>query len=133
MDLVEDLLKHGFGASNNGNTAQRYFQDPELSSEITEVDKELIRKCSIILKAMVSNKKINFLEFERYYQVTSELYVSLYAWYYMPVAVHKILMHCLQVISFCAEFESGLHFFPENQVFAIFLINFFFEKSQIMR
>ena len=36
-------------------------------------------------------------------------------------------------VVFYTESESGLHFFPENQVFEIFLINFFFEKSQIMR
>ena len=47
---------------------------------------------------MTSKKGINVLKFERYCQVTAELYVSLYAWYYMPVTVHKILLQDAKVI-----------------------------------
>ena len=61
--LVVDVPKHGCGTSNDGNTARKFFQDPELTSEITGVNKELIRRFSIILQAMAFNKSINVLRF----------------------------------------------------------------------
>ena len=36
-------------------------------------------------------------------------------------------------LNFCAESELGLYCFPENQVFHIFLIEIFLEKSQIRK
>ena len=46
-------------------TARKFFKDPELTSEITGFNKELIRKFSIIVQ-MASNKRINALKLERY-------------------------------------------------------------------
>lgn len=45
MGLIVDVPKAGFGNSNDGNTARRFFSNPELSAEITKIDVELIKKC----------------------------------------------------------------------------------------
>lgn len=49
MGLLVDMPKCGFGTTNDGNTARRFFENPELSSNITGVDKQLIYKFGIIL------------------------------------------------------------------------------------
>lgn len=96
--LLIDIPKPGFGNTNDGNTARRFFADPALSSTITGIDQNLIYRCSIILKALNSNYPINSSLFGQYAFETAELYVNLYAWYPMPPTVHKILMHSKEVI-----------------------------------
>ena len=98
VGLIVDVPQHGSGTSNNGNTARRFFQDPELTSGITGVDKVLIEKFGIILQAMTSGKRIDSIKFEEYCEETAKLYVSLYEWFKMPVTVHKVLIHGAKVI-----------------------------------
>ena len=57
MGLIVDVPKAGTGTSNNGNTAQRLFQNPELISETTRVDNKLVRRFSMILQAIASKKR----------------------------------------------------------------------------
>lgn len=37
MGLRVDFLKPGFGSSNDGNTARRFFQDSLTSAQITDI------------------------------------------------------------------------------------------------
>lgn len=67
-------------------------------SKITGVDRELIFRFSIILQAIASRKEIDTLKFDEYCKTTAQLYVTLYNWYYMPVTVHKILLHGAKII-----------------------------------
>ena len=85
VGLIVDFPQHRSGTSNNGNTARRFFLDPELTSSITGVDKVLFEKFGIILQAMTSGKRIDFIKFEEYCEETAKLYVSLYEWFKMPV------------------------------------------------
>lgn len=47
--LIVDEPKPGFGNTNDGNTARRFFQNAQVSSEITNVDLELIERMHSIL------------------------------------------------------------------------------------
>lgn len=38
MGLIVDVPKPGYGSSNDGNTARRFFFNPKLSSEITGIN-----------------------------------------------------------------------------------------------
>lgn len=98
MGLLVDIVKQGKGTSNDGNTARKFFADPHLSAEITGLDKNLITRFSVILQAVASGEEINILKFQQYTLDTAKLYVSLYSWYYMPVTVHKLLMHGSTII-----------------------------------
>lgn len=80
------------------NTAWRFFKDPELTSNITGIDKWSIGKFSTILQAVASGKKIDVLKFEQYFQKTVVLNVSLYDWFYISVTVYMILEHGTKVI-----------------------------------
>lgn len=100
MALLVDKPKQGFGSTNDGNTARRFFQNPQKSSEITGVDLNLIHNFAIILRVLSSGYHINVSEFEHLLTQTRELYLQLYSWYYMPSSVHKVLVHGVAVIQF---------------------------------
>lgn len=98
MGLIVDKPKPGFGNTNDGNTARRFFKNPELSAEITGLDVTLIKKFAIILRTLSSGFDINLEKFRSFAQETRLLYINLYSWYYMPATVHKILVHGADVI-----------------------------------
>lgn len=93
MGLLVDIPKPGFGSTNNGNTAKRFFADPTLASNITGVNIDLIQRFGTILRTIASGFNINPVEFKKYCAETAELYIQRYKWFYMPQTVHKILIH----------------------------------------
>lgn len=58
MGLVVDRQKPGFGSSNDGNTARRFFENPSKSSEITGLHQELISIFKVILLTISSGYQI---------------------------------------------------------------------------
>lgn len=99
MGLLVDVPKPGFGTTNDGNTARRFFASPQLSSEITGVDERLISNFSKILRVIGSGRVFDIDKFGKLLQETTELNLSLYKWYYMPSTVHKMLRHTLKISS----------------------------------
>jgi len=93
MGLLIDVVKPGKGTSNDGNTVRKFFGNPQLSTEITGLDENLITRFSILLQAIASGNKINIPKCKDFAFQTAELYIFLYPWYYMPVSVHKLLLH----------------------------------------
>ena len=59
-----DIPKAGFGNSNDGNTSRRFFADSLTASSITGVDITFIKKCNVILEAILSGHQINVKKFE---------------------------------------------------------------------
>ena len=98
MGLIVDRPKPGFGSTNDGNTARKFFLNPQISADITGLDERLISRFSVLLQALASGYEINITEFEKYAKETKELYLNLYSWYYLPVTVHKILVHASEII-----------------------------------
>lgn len=101
LGLIVDRPKPGFGSTNDGNTARKFFLKPQTSANITGLDETLITKFSVLLQALSSTYEINLDKFEKYADDTRKLYLSLYSWYYMPVTVHKILFHATDIIRHC--------------------------------
>lgn len=98
---VDQPRPGGSGTSNDGNTARRFFENPPLSSQITSINEELIRRFYVILCALSCPFPINTTAFKNYTQNTTNLYLKLYEWYYMPVTVHKVLVHGADIIDSC--------------------------------
>ncbi|KAK5640044.1 hypothetical protein RI129_010855 [Pyrocoelia pectoralis] len=98
MGLLVDMPKQGFGNTNDGNTARRFFENTALSSEITGIDERLIKRFSNILCALFCGYALNEEGFDSYAMETASLYVQLYGWYFMPTSVHKILVHGASVM-----------------------------------
>lgn len=94
MGLILDQPKTcGFGTSNDGNTARRFFSNPEKSAEITGLSSEAIKRCAIILQVISSEYEIKLPEFSDFCASTANYLVKEYNWYYLPISVHKILCH----------------------------------------
>ena len=51
------------------------------------------------MEAINSNRSLDVTAFGRYCAETAELYLSLYPWYYMPVTVHKVLIHGQAIVT----------------------------------
>lgn len=73
--------------------ARRFFANSSLSSEITGIDEELIKRFAVILRTLSCGYAINVQAFEDYALEAAKMYVAKYPWYYMPASVHKILLH----------------------------------------
>lgn len=99
IGLKIDVVKQGMGTTNDGNTSRRFFSDPSLTADITGVNENLIRRFTVILQAINSGVHIDPDKFGKYCQETANMYVGLYGWYYMPVTVHKILIHGEEIIA----------------------------------
>lgn len=78
MRLLVDIPKPGYGTTNDGNTARRFFDNPELLSKITGLDQNLIKRFGIILKTINSGYEIKTKEFKEYCLSTVRRYVKLY-------------------------------------------------------
>lgn len=99
LGLIVDQPKPGYGNSNDGNTARRFFENSEISASITGINKNLIHRFNIILITLSSGRDIDVDQFEKYCLKTAVVFVKLYPWYYMPTSVHKILFHASAVIA----------------------------------
>lgn len=92
----------GKGTTNDGNTARRFFKNAELTSAITNVDLQLIKRFGVILKTMSRSYDINLEKFEDYTLETAEFMfrcTPVPEVLYRPAAsVHKILIHGTDVI-----------------------------------
>ena len=93
LGIIVDKPKPGYGNSNDGDSARRFFQNSEISAAITEVDKTLIQRFNLVLQTISCEFAVNIENFQNYCIETAKLYLNLYPWYNMPVCVHKILIH----------------------------------------
>lgn len=98
LGLNVDRPAQGSGTTNDGNTARRFFDNSEIVSQVTGVDMHLIHRLSVILSTLNSGFCIDSCKYDAYAKETANLFTQLYNWYYMPVSVHKMLMHGKQVI-----------------------------------
>lgn len=96
--LIVDVPKPGFGNSNDGNTARRFFKNAEVSAEITKLDLQLIKKIHVIMIVVASGHEIDIQKFRAFLHETARYYVKLYPWYSMPPTVHKYLIHGPEII-----------------------------------
>ena len=107
MGLIVDKPKPGFGSTNDGNTARTFFKNFMLSSEITGIEKSLIKKFYLINRIISSGFKINIEKFKELLEETNNLYLSLYPWYNIPTSINKILIHSPELIqSFTLPIEQ---------------------------
>ncbi|CAI6353622.1 unnamed protein product [Macrosiphum euphorbiae] len=98
MGLNIDVVKQGVGTTNDGNSARRFFENPNKVAEITGLDETLIYNFSVILQVISSGQRVDYIKFGVYCTKTAERYISLYKWYYMPSSVHKLLFHGADII-----------------------------------
>ncbi|XP_017473241.1 PREDICTED: uncharacterized protein LOC108364163 [Rhagoletis zephyria] len=98
--LIVDCPKPGFGSSNDGNTARRFFQNAELSAEITKINVNLIVRMHNILIVVSCGHDVNVHKFREYAHETARIFVEHYPWYYMPPTLHKFFIHGPEIIAY---------------------------------
>ncbi|XP_071580634.1 uncharacterized protein [Temnothorax nylanderi] len=99
LGLIVDKPKPGYGSTNDGNTARRFFENSRISAAITGVEENIIHRFYIILQVISSGHVINQEGFKQYTLETARQFVQLYSWYYMPTSVHKLLIHGTEIIA----------------------------------
>ncbi|CAI6375633.1 unnamed protein product [Macrosiphum euphorbiae] len=99
LGLIVDKPKPGFGNTNDGNTARRFFKNAEVSAEITNLDLDLIKKMHTILIVVSCGHDIDIEKFRKYALETAYYFVEKYPWYNMPPTLHKYLIHGPEIIS----------------------------------
>ncbi|KAK7791956.1 hypothetical protein R5R35_004579 [Gryllus longicercus] len=98
LGLLVDMPKQGYGSTNDGNTARRFFENAAISASITGLDLSLIKRFHVILQVISCGFEIDVPKYEAYCIETARLYVQLYPWFCMPTTVHKILLHSSKII-----------------------------------
>ena len=93
LGVQVDIPKAGFGNTNDGNTSRSFFSNPELSSQITGVNLDLIKGLHVILEVISSRYKIDAVKFDAFAHETAKLHINLHGWYPMSPKMHKVLMH----------------------------------------
>ncbi|OXA42090.1 V(D)J recombination activating protein 1 [Folsomia candida] len=88
----------GSGTSNDGNTARRAFSNQETFARILDLEIWLIHDLHVILCAISTELPINPEKFGSYCRQLAQKYVKEHKWYYMPVSIHKLLIHGEQII-----------------------------------
>lgn len=97
--LIVDKPKPGFGNTNDGNTARRFFEHAEVSADITQIDIELIKRLHVIMIVVSSGHEIDVQKFRIFTHNTAKCFVEKYPWYNMPPTLHKYLIHGPEIIS----------------------------------
>ena len=91
--LVNKLKPNSSGSTNNWNTAQCAFSQPELFARITNVDQSLIHNFKIILISLTCQQVLDLEKFDTFCFDTANLYTMKYPWFCMPATIHKVLIH----------------------------------------
>lgn len=97
--MIVDQPKPGSGNTNTGNTARRFFQNSELSAEITKTDLNLIKMMHIIMIVVSSGCEIDVEKFWTFSHDTARYFVEKYPWYNMPPTLHKYFIHGPEIVS----------------------------------
>lgn len=96
--LNVDQPKQGFGNTNDGNMARRFFKNSDITASITGLDEALIKRFRVILQCLSSGYEIDVEKFNEYTFETKRLYLDLYSWYGVTPTIHKIFDHSVQII-----------------------------------
>lgn len=96
--LLIDMPKSNYGNTNDGNTSRRFFENPQLASDITGVNFDLIYRLKVILETISSGYIIDVKKYDEYALDTAKLYVQHYGWHPMTPTLHKVLIHGAAII-----------------------------------
>ena len=96
--LVNKPKANSSGSTNDGNTAQCAFSQPELFARITNIDQSLIHNFKITLISLTCQQVLNLEKFERFCFDIAYLYMTKYPWFHMPATTYKVLIHAKQIL-----------------------------------
>lgn len=85
----------GAGTSNDGNTARRLFADANRrkAAEILGLEHWLLDGLHTLLVALECSLPVDSKKFGMFCYDLAQRYKNEYGWYYLPVSIHKLLVH----------------------------------------
>lgn len=115
LGLRCDKIVTGKGTSNTGNVSRRFFKNYEIISEITDINKEMLKNIYICMICMTSTRfKINVQNFKVFSRKVYEDYVRLYSPIKdMSPSLHKLLQHTADL---ALHFDAPLGQFSEESL-----------------
>lgn len=91
--LIVDMPTTGFGSSNTGNTARRFFTNCSHSALILNISTEIVYKFGVVLEVIKSRYPVDVLKFRDYCLSLYHEYLMEYSWLPLTPTVHKIRIH----------------------------------------
>jgi hypothetical protein len=99
MSLLVDKVPQEEVEPQTTKTPPFFFHNYEDSTKITGINKDLLKRCAVILQALSFGFQTNTTDFPEYALETATQYVQEHSWFYTPVSVHKILIYRSEIIS----------------------------------
>lgn len=93
MRIVDSPKVGGFGNSNDGNTARRFFSNFQESAEILGLNAVHINRAHAILRVISCGFAVDVERFNECSFDTAKILVESYSWYCMPTSIHVVLVH----------------------------------------
>lgn len=97
VGIVVDKVKPGFGTTNTGNIAKRFFSQPDIVAEILQLPIQLVNNFSIITRLLNLQIPLNWKNVTPLLQNTKKLWIEHLSWFPMPPSIHKVLEHAPQI------------------------------------
>ena len=97
--LIDIPLPGGSGTSNDGNSSRTFFKEAETVAEVTNIDLTLIQNLGTLLGTLSCGFAIDTEKLRSLANRTLELHVKNYSWFYLPVTIHKILIHAADIVN----------------------------------
>lgn len=89
----------GRGTSTTGNVCRKMLQDPKKLAEVLELDEKFVTDIATVLLLISSKSQLYVDMFSNKCRETYNRYIELYSWYYMPVSMHKVLVHGAEIMT----------------------------------
>lgn len=100
LGLDVDKPKQGFGNTNDGNTSRKFFDQSEITAQITGVSREVISRLKTILDVLNCREVVNSVKFGEYTKATAVLLTQKYPQKQLTPTLHKILVHSQEIIEY---------------------------------
>lgn len=112
-------IKQSFKSCFNFCFILREFMSLFLENIFTAIlkcDQNLVKNIYHVLVAVSCQKKLNIQSFTELCTKTARQWVKQFDYYYMPVTLHKLLIHGNRIISSFYKSFTLLHFFHFSQL-----------------
>jgi len=88
----------GAGTSDTGAVARKLLKEPEKLAEVLHLDKDVVKRISVVMNAVCCGEKLDPKRFGAYCEETYKKYLTVYFWYPPSPSLHKVLEHAKDVI-----------------------------------
>lgn len=99
LDILVDIPLSGFGSTNDGNTARKFFSEYVTTSKITLIPEDLIKRFYVITSILSGSVMIELKTFTPYVLQTARLLRKKFPKKNFTPTVHKMLYHSTAIIT----------------------------------